>query len=219
MAPRLVDADHVLQRMADIGDDRQVDANILVHRRPVDIDMDLAAVRAERIEPARHAIVEARAEAEDQVRLVHRPIGFIGAVHAEHAEPLVGRGGEGAQAHQGRGDRRAGDPRQFAQQLARRRAGIDDAAAGIEDRALRRREHVDGLLDQRLVGLHLRAIGLVLDRARLDVARAGDLDVLGDVDHDRAGAARGRDVERLMDDVARAVPGPSPDNCAWSSGA
>ena len=69
----------------------------------------------ERVEPAGDAVVEARADADHHVAIVHRHVGFVGAVHAEHAEPLrIGRR-KGAEPHQRRGDRKAG-------QLARARA-------------------------------------------------------------------------------------------------
>jgi hypothetical protein len=110
MLARLPDADHVLHGVTGIRDDRQIDANVLVHARPVDIDVDLAAVRAERVEPAGDAVVEAAADRDDEIGLVHRHVRLIGPVHAEHAEELFGRGGEAAKAHQRRGDRRAGDP-------------------------------------------------------------------------------------------------------------
>ena len=74
--------------------------------------------RREGVEPPGHAVVEARADADHHVAVVHGVVGLVGAVHAEHAEPLrVGRR-EGAEAHQRRGDRRAGEPDQLAQQLA-----------------------------------------------------------------------------------------------------
>ena len=41
---------------------------------------------------ADHAVVEARAHGEQHVAVLHRHVGFHGAVHAEHAdEALVGR--------------------------------------------------------------------------------------------------------------------------------
>ena len=52
----------------------------------------LRRARRERVEPAGDAVVEARADADHQVAVVHRPVGLVGAVHAEHAEPLrIGR--------------------------------------------------------------------------------------------------------------------------------
>ena len=61
--------------------------------------------RREGVEPAGDAVVEARADADHHVAIVHRQVGLVGAVHAEHAEPLRIGGGIGAEPHQGRGDR------------------------------------------------------------------------------------------------------------------
>ena len=103
----------------------------------IDIDVDLLGARRERIEAAGDAVVEARADVDHHVAIVHRHVGFVGAVHAEHAEPLLVGGGIGAEAHQRRGDREAGQMRTNSRsKLARLRAGIDDAAAGVEDRPL-----------------------------------------------------------------------------------
>ena len=63
-----------------------------------------------------HAVVEARAQADHQVAIMHGVVGFVGAVHAQHAQPLRRRRRKRAQAHQGRGDGKAGQRRQFAQQ-------------------------------------------------------------------------------------------------------
>ena len=202
MLAALPDPHHVLERMADVRDDPEIDAHGLVHRRAIDVDMHFPRVRAERIEPPRHAVVEARAERDDEVGLVHRHVRLVGAVHPEHAEPLRTGRGIGAEAHQRRRHRRAGDADEFAQQLARGGPRVDDAAAGVQDRTFGRGEHVHQLLDLRLVGLHLRAIGLVLDRPRLLVARGRDLHVLGDVDDHRPWTPRGGDVERFVDHVA-----------------
>jgi hypothetical protein len=79
--------------------------------------VDLLRAGRERVEPAGDAVVEARADADHHVAIVHRHVGLVGAVHAEHAEPvLVGRR-IGAEPHQGRGDREAGQLDQLAQQL------------------------------------------------------------------------------------------------------
>jgi hypothetical protein len=80
-------------------------------------------------------------------------------------------------------------------------------AAGPElmmPRPLGRGEHLDRRLDRAEVALDRGLIGLVAkDRAgRLAIARGRDLDVLGQVDDDRAGAAGGGDVERLVDRLA-----------------
>ena len=66
-------------------------------------------VGREGIEPAGDAVVEARAEIDHHVAIVHREVGLVGAVHAEHAEELRVGGRIGAEPHQRRGDRKAGE--------------------------------------------------------------------------------------------------------------
>ena len=51
------------------------------------------------------AIVKAHADGKDKIGVVHRHIGFVGAVHAEHAHRLPMGAGESAQPHQRTGDR------------------------------------------------------------------------------------------------------------------
>jgi hypothetical protein len=73
----------------------------------VDVDVDDLGLGGE-FGVAGDAVVEAGAEAEQQVALVHGPVAVGGAMHAE---PLHGKRvgfGEGADAHQGRGDRHVG---------------------------------------------------------------------------------------------------------------
>ena len=105
------DLDHLADGGADIGDDGQVDADGLVDRAAVDIDMDLDAVGRKGIEAARDPVIEARAEAQHDVALVHRHIGFVRAVHAQHTEPCLARSRVGAKAHQRRRYRRSAQVR------------------------------------------------------------------------------------------------------------
>ena len=79
-----------------------------------------------------------------------------------------------------------------------RAAGIDHAAAGIEQRPLGGRHHLDRLLDLVGIALELRPIALVLEFLRLAVGALGELDVLRDIDHDRARPAAGGDMKRLV---------------------
>ena len=99
-----------------IADDRQIDLDVLVDRRRIDVDMDFLRAGREGVEPAGDAVVEARADRDHQIAIVHRPIRLPGAVHAEHAEPLRIGGRKGAEPHQRRGDGKAGELDQFAQQ-------------------------------------------------------------------------------------------------------
>ena len=87
---------------------------------------------------------------------------------------------------------------QFAQEIGRGAAGIDHAAAGIEQRPLGRGHHVDGFFDLVEVALDLRPIAAVPELPGLEVGALGELDVLGDVDHDRPRPSAGGDVEGLV---------------------
>ena len=55
----------------------------------------------EGVQPAGDPVVETRAQADDQVGLVHRHIGFIGAVHPQHPQPLHRRSPERHRAPSG----------------------------------------------------------------------------------------------------------------------
>ena len=184
--------------MRAIADDRDIDLDVLVDRRRVDIDVDLARAGRERVDAAGDAVVEARADAQHHVAVVHRPVRLVGAVHAEHAEPLRVGGRKCAEPHQGRGDRKAGEPRELAQQMARLLAGIDDAAARIDDRLLGVGQHLDRGLDLVEVAFDLRLVAFHLHGLRPDIRAGGELHVLRDVDHHRARPAVRRDVERLV---------------------
>ena len=92
----------------------------------------------------------------------------------------------------------AGQPHQLAQQLAGRRAGIDDAAAGVEQRPLGLRHQLDRLLDLVRVALELGLVAVVLEILRPGIDALGELDVLRDVDDHRPRPAARRDVERLV---------------------
>ena len=50
--------------------------------------MILRSLGDEVLRVADHAVVEARADGEQHVAVLHRHVGFVGAVHAQHAEEL-----------------------------------------------------------------------------------------------------------------------------------
>ena len=86
---RPVLAGQLRQHQLDVADDRDVGADVLGDLRRVDVDVDELGVRRELGELAGDAVVEAGADRDDQVGLVHRVVGGDGAVHAEHPEPLL----------------------------------------------------------------------------------------------------------------------------------
>jgi hypothetical protein len=94
--------------------------------------------------------------------------------------------------------RDAGQRRQFAQQGAGARPGIDHPATGVEHRPLRVGQQFHRALDRRRVAVGLRPVGAVHDVGRPRVRPGLELDVLGDVDHHRARPARGGDVEGVV---------------------
>ena len=115
-------------------------------------------------------------------------------------------GGKSAEAHQRTRHRGSGCRLQLAQQLARFGSGVDNAAAGIEHGTLCRGEHFDSFGDLVRRADHARLVamrgqgGIVL----LIPPRRCDLHILGDIDHDRAGAARRGDAEGFLDRRAKA---------------
>ena len=98
----------------------------------------------ERRELAGHAVVEARADGDEQVGLVQRPVRPLRPVHAGPAEEeLVGLR-ERALRHQRRHDRAGGRLGEVAQLVGRVR--VQHAAADVEDRPLRRGDRLRRLL-------------------------------------------------------------------------
>ena len=119
-------------------------------------------------------------------------------MHAEHPEPLRIGGGIGAESHKRRGDGKAGELHQLAQEVARLGAGIDDAAAGVEQRTLGVPHQLDRGLDALEVALELGPVALVLEFLGPGIEALGELDVFRDVDdHGTRPAALG-DMERLV---------------------
>ena len=81
---------------------------------------------------ARDPVVEAGAEGDEQVGLLHGRDGGVVAVHAGHAQAQRVGVGERAPGHQGGDDVDAGELGQLVQGLGGR--GLEDAAAGVDDR-------------------------------------------------------------------------------------
>ena len=198
-------AHHVLEHVGAVADDRQVDLDVLVDRRRVDVDVDLLRLRRKGVETAGDAVVESCADADHQVAVMHGVVGLERAVHAEHPEPLLVRGRIGAEPHQRRGDRETGGEHEFAQERRGVRSRIDDAAAGVEDRPLGLGHHLDRALHPLDVALDLRMVGLVLDVALERIGPAGELHVLGNVDDDRTRPPVRGDVERLVQDARQVL--------------
>jgi hypothetical protein len=150
----------------------------------------------ELLDVAGHAIVETRADGDEHVAMVHRHIGFIGAMHAEHAEELpIGRR-IGAKSHQRIGDGIAEHAGKLGQRF--RTVAENDAAARIDHRTLGRSHQSGRAADLAGVALDHRIVRTQADFLRIDVIRTLRGDILGNVDQHRTGASRRGDVEGLL---------------------
>ena len=81
-----------------------------------------------------HPVVEAGAEGDEQVGLLHGGDGRVVAVHARHPQAQRMVVGEGAPGHEGGDHRDVGQLGQLPQGLGG--PGLEDAAAGVDDRPL-----------------------------------------------------------------------------------
>ena len=79
-----------LQDVLDIADNRYVDLDPLGDRRRIDVDMDdLARVGRKMFWIADHPVVEAGADRDEHIGVLHRHIGFVSAMHAGPTDILV----------------------------------------------------------------------------------------------------------------------------------
>ena len=144
-----------------------------------------------------HPVVEAGAEADDQVAALQSGHGGDGAVHAGHAEVLGVAVREGTAGHQ-RGHH--GDAGQLGQhpQLAGG-AGPDGAAAHVEHRAPRLQDQPGGLADLLAVRAGHRSVAGQVQLGRPGEGRLRLQRGLGHVDEHRARPTGRGDVEGLGD--------------------
>src|SRR5690606_13122836 len=125
----------------------------------------------------------------------HGHVGFVGAVHAWHADELAAGARHAAQPHERGGARRA----QLLDHALQFGSGIgqDDPAAGVDHGPLGGQQHLHGLFDLALVTLGDRRVRTHADLALGRHILAGlQRDVFGNVDQHRAGPPRAGDIER-----------------------
>ena len=189
------------ERGLDVADDRQRDAFVLVVLGRVDVDVDDLGVGRKFVGVAGDAVIEASAEAEQQVALVDGPVAIGGAVHAEplHRERVGLR--ETADAHERGGDRDVGFFREGLEVSVS--LGRNDAAAGVEDGALRLGDQGQHLFELIIRGLERRGrvAAAKLDRRRKHGLKFRLLHILRDVDDHGAGATAAGEVERLFENA------------------
>ena len=163
----------------------------------VDVDVDDRRVGVEVVEPPHRAVVEPHPDPDHDVCLVRRHVRVVHAVHAEEAVAQRVRLGESSDPEERRDHR---DLR-FLRQLHQLVRGVapDDPVPRDDDRALGLVDGVRRPPDHPRVPLGRRAVAAQVDLLRPLELRFLLEHVLGNVDVDRAGAARARDVERLAD--------------------
>ncbi|MNS30954.1 hypothetical protein D3C72_629970 [compost metagenome] len=132
--------------------------------------------------------------------MVHRQVGGVAAVHAEHADELTVGARVATEAHQGIGHWQVEHLRQFGQWCGT--TAQDHAAARVQHRTLGRQEHFCRLADLTGVTANSRAVGTQLGFFREDVfellGRVGH--VFRNVDNDRTRTTGLRQVEGLLHD-------------------
>ncbi len=187
-----------LQEHLAVPHERHVRPHDLVDGGRVDVDVDELRGGAEQIGTTRDAIVEARADADHEVGLMHGQVRLQRAVHAQHAQPMrVGRR-ERAQPHQRQRTQHARVPRQLGECRTGARARVDEAAAAVKHRSTRLLDEPGSAL-QRLHG-QPRAWCRTSTRAHPPWPVGADglqLHILGHVDQDGPGTIAARDGEAL----------------------
>ena len=118
--------------MAHIANNRNVDTNIFVDGGRINIHVDLGRPRRKGVQATGHPVVKPRTDANHDIAIVHSQICFVGAVHTKHADELFVRRRKRSQPHERQGARCTGHLHELGQQLAGRRARIDDAATGVD---------------------------------------------------------------------------------------
>ena len=189
---------HIAQHIAAITHNADFRLHILVDRRRINIDMDFLRVRRKRIQPPRNPVIKPRADADHHIAIMHRHIGFIGAMHPQHTHPLRISRRIGTQPHQGRCDRKTCQPHEFTQQRRCLMAGIDHPAARIKNRLFCLRHQRNRRTDFLDIALHARTIRLVLVILRALVVSECELHILRNIDNHRPRTAIRRDIERLV---------------------
>ena len=155
-------------------------------------------VFGERLQLARHPVVEPHAERQQQIAVADRPVRVHAAVHSEHVERqrIVGR--ERAQPHQSHRHRDARNADEFPQFLAR--VGRNHPTATVDQRPLGHLDRCDHLVDLLRLGVRRHRVPVARQVHRhipigLDLLQ---LDVFRQIDQHRPRTPRCRDVEGFL---------------------
>ena len=184
-----------------VADDRQMSFLVLVDFRRVDIDVNDFGLGSKRFEFARHAVVEANAQSDQQVAFLNGPVRVRCTVHSQHVHRQRTIAGIGTQSHHGHGDRNAGLFYKCSQFLTG--TGRDDSTTGVNHGTLGQLNRRRDLLD--LFWPHLREryqaiAGQVHCLVPVRNLRA-QLHVFRHVNQNGTGTSGRRDVECLFNDT------------------
>ena len=198
--PLLLRGLHRLQQLLDdepaVADDRHVGPAHLAQLGGVDVDVNHLGTGRERVRLPGDAVIESRTERDQQVALLHRRDRGVVAVHAGHAQALRMVVGERAARHQRRDHRCAGRLRQRLERVGG--AGLEDPAAGVDDRPVRLAPEPRRVLDLLRMALHVRLVTREVDGVGPVPIHHLVGDVLRHVHDHRPGSTGRRHVERLL---------------------
>src|SRR5712692_2269133 len=143
------------------------------------------------------AIIKARANCDEAIRVADRCVSAVRTVHPEHSEAQRIGGGEGAKAHQRLAERNA-EPTHQLSQFGRCTRPLH-TTTDVEERLFTLLDRLDCALDLAGIALYRWLVAAQIDLVRVLEGMLGLLNVLWDIDEDRPGAAVACDVERFLD--------------------
>ena len=117
---------------------------------------NLARILGKMLWITNHSVIEARANSNQHIAMLHRHVGLVGAMHPGHSDELLVRERIGTQSHQSISARCA----HHFDELMQLRRGIrqNHAAAAVDHRPLGLQQHLHRFFDLTLVTFDDRRI-------------------------------------------------------------
>ena len=165
--------------------------------------MNDRSVLAELLDLACHPVVEADADSQQKIGLVHRVVGVNGAMHAEPFEGEVVILGEATDSHQGGGHGDLGTLRKLLEFLGSIRR--DHASAAVDHRLLGGGDQTEHFLKGDLIGPAHGVVAAQGDALGEDRLGRLVLDILGNIDQHRPRTPTLGDMESLLDDAGDVI--------------
>ena len=188
------------ESIGNVAENTEINRNILVDFRKVNIELDLLCRHGELALVARCPVAEADSDSENQVSVVECLRRGVVTVHTLHTEEAFTVGRNRRNAHQRTADYRINFISKLFDILVK--FGANDAAADIDVRTLALIDKLSGFFNIAFLRLGKRI--KFLFRLRL-IFTYGALYVLRHVNQNRPGSARTGDSERLPDRVRKVV--------------